>query len=67
MNSKSVLSLYEDEQISNVLFYVEEKVNSNTNSNEDYDMHCEWLITGDIRYNIKHFKYILRLLESEDY
>jgi len=62
----SVFEHYTDEQISDVLIYVENIVNSGTYHNRDYDLHSEWLTTGDIKYNIKRFTYILNKLERED-
>lgn len=64
--SASVFEHYTEEQIFNVLDYVENMVNNNTYHNSDYDLHCEWLITGDIKENIKRFMYLNKKLERED-
>lgn len=62
----SVFEHYTDEQIHNVLVYVETAVNNGKYHNSDYDLHCEWMLTGDIKENIKRFMYLLKYLERED-
>jgi hypothetical protein len=62
----SVFDHYTEEQICAVLAYAENAVNNNTYHNSDYDLHCEWLITGDIRENIKRFVYLINKLERGD-
>lgn len=59
---KSVLELYNEEQILLVLDYVDDRVNNNEDNNNDYWLHKEWHTEGNIKENIKYFKYLIRKL-----
>lgn len=66
MEKRSILQLYDEDDILLVLDYLDEQIRLNIATNKEYKLHIEWLMKGNIRNNIKQFEYLLEFLTKGD-